>query len=214
MRRDWASRLLAHPRRVDKELAARLLAPLAVSHTREVERAVLRLARDDDREVREAAASLLGILLEDAFDRVLPQARQWVSGADSRLRRAVVVAAKYAARSRRPERAEPLLDLLEPALRDHDQYVRRSLGPFAIGDQLLRSYPDATLARLARWATDADENVRWNVAMTFTAASAAREADRALPLLRSLAEDPSPFVGRAAAAALRRLAKRRPELVS
>jgi 3-methyladenine DNA glycosylase AlkC len=145
---------------------------------------------------------------------VLPRAREWVSGGDSRLRRAVVVAAKYAARSRRPERAEPLLDLIEPALRDHDQYVRRNLGPFAIGDQLLRSYPEATLARIGSWANDPDENVRWNVAMTFTAASAAREAERALPLLRGLAEDPRRFVRRAAQSALRNIAKRRPELVA
>jgi len=133
-----------------------------------------------------------------------------VRGGDARLRRAVVVGAKHAARERRPDRAEALLDLIEPALRDHDEYVRRNLGPFAIGDQFLRSYPDATLARIARWAHDQDENVRWNAAMAFSAASAARHAGVGLALLDTLARDRSTFVRRGALAARRRLAARAP----
>src|SRR5439155_292515 len=97
--------------------------------------------------------------------------------------RAPVVAAKHAARTRRTEWAEPLLDLIEPALRDSDDYVRKSLGPFALGDQFVRSYPDATLARLRTWMEDRDENVRWNVAMTFSAASGSRVAQRAPDIL-------------------------------
>jgi hypothetical protein len=128
------------------------------------------------------------------------------------MRRAVVVAAKYAARSRHPERAEPLLDLIEPALREPDEYVRRNLGPFAIGDQLLRSYPDATFARLERWARDPDENVRWNVASTFTSASGAKVAERGFGVLAFLASDTRPFVTRAVSAAVRNILKRRPEL--
>src|SRR5205823_5623037 len=120
VRRDWASRLLQHPRRVDKELAAVILRPLIPTNQADVERAIHRLARDDDWEVREAAASLLGDALERSFEAYLRPAQAWVAGEDSRLRRAVVVAAKHAARSRRPERAEPLLDLIEPALADRD----------------------------------------------------------------------------------------------
>ncbi len=210
VRLDWAQRLLAHPRRVDKDFAALMLLPLAASHPKDVARAAHRLARDDDWEVREYGATLVGRLLSRAFDPFLPAAREWVRGPDSRLRRAVVVGAKYAARDRRPEHAEALLDLIEPALRDHDEYVRRSLGPFAVGDQFLRSYPEATLARIARWAQDEDENVRWNAAMAFSAASAARHADLGLALLDTLARDPSGFVRRGAVAARRRLAARVP----
>src|SRR5712691_5517004 len=179
VRLNWAERLIAHPRRVDKELAALIAAPLSQAHSRDLARMAYRLARDDDWGVRETAASLLGRLLIESWADTLPLAREWVSGPDSRLRRAVVVAAKYAARTRRQEWAEPLLGLIEPALRDHEEYVRKSLGPFAIGDQFVRSYPDATLARLRTWMKDEDENVRWNVAMTFSAASGARLALRA-----------------------------------
>ena len=212
VRRDWSTRLLQHPRRVDKELAAVILRPLITSHRSDIERAVQRLARDDDWEVRETAASLLGDALERDFGSYLRPAEAWIATGDARLRRAVVVAAKYAARSRDPERADALLDLIEPALSDHDEYVRRNLGPFAIGDQLLRSYPDATFARLERWAREPDENVRWNVASTFTSASGARVAERAFGMLAFLAIDTRPFVARAVAAAVRNILKRRPEL--
>lgn len=212
VRRDWATRLLQHPRRVDKELAAVILRPFIATNRSDLERAIHRLARDDDWEVRETAASLLGDCLERAFGEYLRPAQGWVATGDPRLRRAVVVGAKYAARSRHPERAETLLDLIEPALADHDEYVRRNLGPFAIGDQLLRSYPDATFARLERWSREPDENVRWNVASTFTSASGARVAERGFGILAFLAGDTRPFVTRAVSAAVRNILKRRPEL--
>lgn len=212
VRRDWATRLLQHPRRVDKELAAMILRPLIATHRADVERAVHRLARDDDWEVRESAASLLGDALEREFGDYLVPAQKWVATGDARLRRAVIVAAKYAARSRHPERAETLLDLIEPALADHDEYVRRNLGPFAIGDQLIRSYPDATFTRLERWAHEPNENVRWNVASAFTSASGARVAERAFGMLAFLSTDTRPFVQRAVGAAARNILKRRPEL--
>ena len=208
VRLDWAQRLLAHPRRVDKDFAALVIAPLAVSHPKDVARAAHRLADDDDWEVREYGATLVGRLLSGAFEAFLPTACDWMKGHDARLRRAVVVGAKYAARERRPERAEALLDLIEPALRDHDEYVRKNLGPFAIGDGLLRAYPDATRARIARWAENDDPNVRWNAAMAFSAASAARHADLGMPLLEQLARDKDAFVRRGALAAQKRLLAR------
>ncbi len=205
VRLDWAERLLAHPRRVDKELAALVAAPLARSHRRELARIASRLAREEDKDVRQTAAALLGRLLTESFQETLSLAREWVSGPDSRLRRAAIVAAKYAARTRRPEWAEQLLDLVEPALSDADEYVRKSLGPLVIGDQFVRSYPDPTLARLRRWMRDEDENVRWNVAMTFSAASGARLAQRAPDVLEFLATDERPLVRDAVRAAQRRV---------
>lgn len=205
VRLDWAERLLAHPRRVDKELAALIVSPLARTHHRELARIGYRLARENDWAVRESAATLLGQVLTEAWADAIPLLREWVSGPDSRLRRGVVVAAKYAARTRTPEWAEPLLDLVEPALRDHEDYVRKSLGPFAIGDQFVRSYPDATLARLRKWMQDPDENVRWNVAMALSAASGARLGQKAPDILEFLGTDERPFVRGAVRAAQRRI---------
>lgn len=205
VRLNWAERLLAHPRRVDKELGALIAAPLAKQHWRELTRIAYRLARDEDWGVRETAAVLFGRLLTDAFYDVLPIAREWIGGTDPRLRRAAIVAAKYAARTRKKEWAEPLFDLIEPALQDNDEYVRKSLGPFAIGDQFVRSYPDLTLSRLRKWMESDDENVRWNVAMTFSAASGARLAQRAPDILEFLQTDERPFVRTAVRAAQRRV---------
>jgi hypothetical protein len=205
VRLNWAERLIAHPRRVDKELAAQILTPLAKSHPREVARAAHRLAREEDWGVREAAATLVGHLLVEAFNEVLPTLSEWVRASDSRVRRAVVVGAKYAARTRRPEWAEPLLDLIEPALKDDHDYVRKNLGPFALGDQFVRSYPDQTLARLRKWMADPSSSVRWNVAMVFAAASGARLAQRAPEILDFLATDDRPVVRSAVRAARRRV---------
>ncbi|MBI2323607.1 MAG: hypothetical protein HYU87_01390 [Chloroflexi bacterium] len=58
VRRDWAMRLLAHPRRVDRELAVAILLPLARSHPRDLERAVERLRDDTDPAVRRAVIRL------------------------------------------------------------------------------------------------------------------------------------------------------------
>lgn len=212
VRRDWSLRLLAHPRRVDKELAAVLLRPLAGSHQADVERAIQRIAKDADWEVRETGASLLGHALDAHFERYLPTARIWVASGEPRLRRAVVVAAKHAARARLPQRETAILDLVDGAIHERDEYVRKSLGPFAVGDQLLRSYPEATLERIAGWARDPDENARWNAAMAFTTASGARLAERAFVILSGIAADERPFVRRAATAALRNIFRRRPEL--
>jgi 3-methyladenine DNA glycosylase AlkD len=90
-------------------------------------------------------------------------------------------------------------------------YVRKNLGPFAIGDGLLRCYPDLTLEHLARWAGSDDARVRWNVAMAFSTAEGARHVDAALPILERLAEDDRRFVWRAVANAMRNLGKRAPE---
>lgn len=67
VRREWSLTLLAHPRRVDKELAAVLLTPLARSHTRDVERAFERMAQDADAGVRAAAARLATTLVGEAY---------------------------------------------------------------------------------------------------------------------------------------------------
>ena len=58
IRRDWAMRLLAHPRRVDRELAVAILLPLARTHPRDLERAAERLRDDTDPAVRRAVSRL------------------------------------------------------------------------------------------------------------------------------------------------------------
>ncbi len=210
VRRDWALRLIVQKGPTHKALGASLLHGMWATYPKDVEREVAALAEEEEWVTREQAAALLGSVLDAHFVKFLPRAREWARGPSSRLRRAVVLAAKHAARGRELSRAEPLLDLVEAPLRDPDEYVRKNLGAFAIGDGLLRAYPEATLARLAHWSKDTDENVRWNVAMTFTAAEAAKHVEPALAILAVLAADERKFVWRATAGALRNLARRKP----
>ncbi len=62
IRRDWAIRLLAHPRRVDKELAVTILLPLLRTHRADLERAAERLKNETDPAVRRAHQRLLQAL--------------------------------------------------------------------------------------------------------------------------------------------------------
>src|SRR5207244_12227555 len=126
-------------------------------------RSVEALAEDPHWEVREAAGGLLGTLLDRDFDRMRGRLEVLRSSKSENLRRAVVLAVKYAARRDKPERVADLLRLLEPLLRDPEPYVRRNLGPSTIGDALLRVDPKETLKALKEWSRDRDQTVRWHV---------------------------------------------------
>ena len=68
-------------------------------------------------------------------------------------------------------------------------------------------------ATLALFQAGGENWTRWNVAMTFSAAGAARHLEVGLGILRGLAADDRRFVWRAAASAMRTLGKRHPERV-
>jgi 3-methyladenine DNA glycosylase AlkC len=213
----WAARLLRSESAAARSLGAMLAATFIESfyeqRPHEAEELMIRIADDVHWEVRESADNVLLPLLERNFDGAYALLQRWAGHPSENVRRAVVLTAKKAGKERRPEWGEPLLDLLKPLLGDRSVYVRKNLGPFAIGDGLLRYYPDLTIARLTRWAEEEDEQVRWNVSMAFSTAEAARHLDAALPILERLAADDRRFVWRAVASAMRNLGRRVPERV-
>src|SRR5207244_1345547 len=85
-------------------------------------------ADDPHWEVREAAAGLLGTLLDRDFERIRTICEEWRSSRSENLRRAVVLGVKYAARRDKPDRVPDLMRILEPLLRDPTPYVRRNRG--------------------------------------------------------------------------------------
>ena len=193
-------------------IAKQLAASLCLSHTAAFDDladeilGVLEATADDENwEVRETAGGAVGALLVRRPDAAAVVLRRWSRSPSERLRRAVVLAVKYAARDV-PGKAEELLDLVEPLAADGSEYVRKNLGPFALGDGLLPRAPEATLSRLRAWSKSRDEWVRWNVAMAFTAAAARPHAREALPILRVVAGDERPRVQRAVVKALANLA--------
>lgn len=187
------------------ELAAILLAERFAQDPDQVSRALRELAGRDHWEVREWAASGCGLALQQHFAAFYPALQGWAKAPDANLRRAVALAAMYGSRGLPESRADPLLDLVEPLLPDREPYVRKNLGPFALGDGLLPRYPRHTLARLEHWAGSPDEMVCWNVAMVFTAAAARKYAADGLRILTKLEPDPRPTVKRAVQSAMRRL---------
>nr|MDO8135247.1 hypothetical protein [Candidatus Njordarchaeum guaymaensis] len=125
------------------------------------------LSDDENWVVREHAHSCWGELLKKDFQHVLPILKGLRVHSSANLKRCVAVAARSAGNTRNEEWGRPLVELLEPLLPDKTLYVRKNLGPYAVGDGLLRCYPELTLRYLRRWSQAKDEGTRWNVAMAF-----------------------------------------------
>jgi hypothetical protein len=207
--RRWAAELSKRPEPIAKQFAMQLTAlhrAGAASEAAAVLRVLERGADDDNWEVRETAGGVLARFVVEQPGEFTPVLKSWSRSKSANLRRAVVLAAKYTVRVV-PARAGELLDVLDPLACDGDEYVRKNLGPFAIGDGFLRAAPGPTLRRLDRWARAKDEWSRWNAASAFTAASARAHLAAALPILRLAAADPSPMVARAVVRALANLAQ-------
>jgi HEAT repeat protein len=188
-----------------RSIACILLADLWQQDRQHVLDRAIQLATDPDWEVREWAAGIFGAALDRDFVGEYPTMRALVSHPEPGVRRAIALAAMRAADTDSPQRAQPLIDLLEPLLTDRDDYVRKNLGPFAIGDGLMRAYPDATLDALAAWALRDDEITRWNVAMACGSGAARRHQEHILPILATLANDDRRLVLQAVRTARRRL---------
>ena len=204
----WIDILAGSPSPTARQVACLLLADRYPSDRAGVLKMAETLADDPHWEVRDAAAGLLGTLLDRDFERIRARCEEWRSSRSENLRRAVVLAVKYAARRGKPERIPELMGILEPLLRDPTPYVRRNLGPFAIGDGMLRVDPKATLKYLREWSHDRDQIVRWNVAMAFSSAIGSFHWPAAKGTLERLARGPEPLVRMAVAKAMRRCRQR------
>ena len=204
----WIDALVASASPTGRQVACLLLVSRYRADREGVLRAAEVLAEDPHWEVREAAGGLLGTLLDRDFNGVRGRLEVFRNAKSENLRRAVVIAVKYAARRDKPERVADLLDLLAPLLHAEEAYVRRNLGPYTIGDALLRINPNETLRALRDWSRDRDPMVRWNVAMAFSSAIGSFHWPAAKSILERLAKGPEPLVRNAVAKAMRRCRQR------
>jgi hypothetical protein len=209
----WTRLCAARPEIEAREMACALLDSFWRDHRKEVERLALNLARDEVEGVRQYAAATMSRIVRANFRLRLRHLQLWSRNPDPSVRRQVIIATVGVADSAYPERAKPLLDMLEPHLSDRDPYVRRNLGPFALGQGLLRAYPEATLLRFKQWIRSDDEIVLWNIGIALAAVHDLEQWEAALEVLRVLAADQRRFVWGAASAGLANLAIRRPEQV-
>lgn len=204
----FAETAFAHDTSGTRSLAAMVARYVYAQFPDQVVALLYRLADDANWEVREWAGSAAGFTLGDNFEQFYPTIQTWTKDPSANVRRAVAIATMDAADRKKPERAEPLLALLDPLIGDRDEYVRKNLGPFAIGACLISYYPQPTIARLLHWLeTDDSEATRWNLAMVFSAGQAKKQIDLGLHILTALAADPRRFVWRATVLPLRNLAK-------
>ena len=210
---DWAAELAGKPSPTAKELACSLIALLDYSQPSHLKGLLIQLADDQNWEVREAAAGLLASLLTRYFTQMYAICMQLANHPSPNVRRAVVVGVKYVAKDRNPTWAASLLGLLEPLLEDRDSYVRKNLGPFALGDGFLRYYPELTLKHLNRWAKASNEVILWNVAMCLSTAEARKHLKLVFPILRHLAKDDRIFVWRAVVVAIGKHLRSQPRAV-
>ena len=122
------------------------------------------------------------------------------------IKRAIALAVKYDARTADPDKWKTYFKLIDPLMSEDAEYIRKNLGPFAIGDGLLSRYSSQILDACSQWLKSPNENVRWNTAMIFTAAAARKFSQEGKTILGFLENDSSSFVAKAAKKALKNLA--------
>jgi HEAT repeat protein len=170
--------------------------------------ALCHVAEHPDWQVREFAASALGNLFDQHFSLLVDCMEAKARNGSPKVKRAVALALSTAGRSRDMHRAQKLLDIACLLAAERNQYVQRNLGPFAIGDGLLRYFPRQTIMALRKWARSTDPIVRLNVASAFTTASARDQVGQAVTIVNMLLNDSDLAVRRAAEKAKRNLGPR------
>ena len=191
-----------------KELALELIPRIYERDAGWVNKAIWLLAEDADWEVREYAASAVGALLQKSFRKFYPSCDAVADSGSVNQRRAVAVGVKYSSRDKTPGRCPAYLRLVGKMMHVRDIYLRKNLGPFALGDGLLRTCPTETLKQLDTWSRASDEVVLWNVAAAFGSAEASKHALRAFQILGRLADDSRKLVRMRLTATLKRLGSR------
>lgn len=205
--------LLADPASASQHLACQLIPHASKAQRKKAIAFLPQLIESADWMVRDAACEVAGRLLRKDFSWMIGILEAWRSQGSINLYRAIAIAAIRAADPMHLERAEPLLNLLEPLLSEAEPIVRRNLGPSAIGMHLLAHYPSQTFEYLAKWSTSNDAQTLWNVAMAFSAPPAVPIAKKALIVLRKLSLDERRLVWRAVASALWKLGRKRPDII-
>lgn len=208
----WTTHLANHKDSHTRRYACRILLKLWEKDKKKAEQILTALADDEHWLVRENAHGVWGELLKTHFEQVFPIFQTWGKHSSANLRRCVAIAARSAGNLKKEEWAEPLIHLLEPLLSDKTAYVRKNVGPYAIGDGLLRCYPDFTMKYLREWANRTDEGTLWNVAMAFASYGGNKNWREGMKILEKLAADERRYVWRSVASALLYLARRHPEV--
>ena len=208
----WSEQLTSHEDPFTRRYASRILSRLWENNRNKPEEMLMNLADDEHWLVREDAHAVWSELLKSHFEQIYPVLQKMSTHSSANLRRCVAIAARSAGNLKKEEWAEPLIHLIEPLLSCKTAYVRKNLGPYALGDGLLRCYPDFTLDYLRTWATNPDEGTLWNVAMAFASYGGNKKWREGMEILEKLAADERRYVWRSVSSAVVYLGRRHPEV--
>jgi hypothetical protein len=165
------------------------------------------LSDDEDWIVRESAAGGLAYLLGYDFNYFSKLFLDWIKNESTNVKRAVALAVKYDSYSGEKSRWKTYFKMIDPLMKEEVEYIRKNLGPFAIGDGLMKHFDSDVLKACEKWMISKNENVRWNTAMIFTAAAARKHKKSAQKILKFLASDSYKPVVTAVKSAQRNLLK-------
>lgn len=148
-----------------------------------------RYADHENWEIREYAGEMIGEFLRYHFRNYKSRLAHLRRSDSENIRRAVVIGLKYLGKYRELSLSEEILEILGLYMDDTSNYVKKNLGPFAIGDAMIEYDSLHTIAYLKRWASHSNPNVKWNVASVFSTAAGAKHYDVGFELLGKLIHD-------------------------
>lgn len=172
-----------------RRIGINILLALKNTPKKMLEKAIRSLGNDADWKLREEAAMVTRTLLERNFDLWFPFIRELVQNTNVNLKRAAVVgsmASKIKDKTNIRKLAE---EIFEPCLTLSDPYIRKNLGPFAIGSFLVRNHPDVAFYYLDKWVKSNNEWARWNVIMTFSQSAGKKYPKEAKAYIKIVGND-------------------------
>lgn len=153
---------------------------------------------------REFAGYALRNMFEENFDEIYPIIKKWTNNKNDRVRRASCLACMHRKKFGTKNRIVKILKLLEVLMKDDSKYVKKCCGPFVVG-YLGYTYPQITLNWLNNQAIKTDENIRWNVAKSFSQALGRRFPHESLNILSKINYNDSKYVKSAIMSSLKNI---------
>lgn len=191
------------------ELSAHLYSKVYFHNREKVNRKLLVIADHENWEVREwAAGACAHVLKTNFFDYIKFLEADWVNSDSENIRRTVVVALKYVSKDKKKAYESKIFKIIDVLLKDNSPYVKKNLGAFAIGDGLLKYYPETTIKKIKEWTLSENEQVRWNVAKIFSSAEGMKYQEIGKTILYSYLDDENYKVRRAAESILKKWEKK------
>ncbi|WP_353852958.1 hypothetical protein [Dehalobacter restrictus] len=134
-----------------------------------------KMAKSDDWEIREEAAKLFAVFLLCDFSRNLKWIASNLQNKNENMRRATMLALKYACLNiDEKSKLRKMVNLLDTLLYDGSEYVRKSFDSFTIGDAFLYKCPDIVEAKLDEWLSRNDTLVNCAIIRVFRSSGGTR----------------------------------------